>query len=101
MTYYAASYWYAGCEPSSVAVARVQGGYAEDYLVRDRVGATVKWAMQEDFWQAIHIPDRLPEPELCWSGVHAHPVRELFTAAELKAHRRALMNGEVVWLEKG
>jgi hypothetical protein len=112
-TYYCASYWHRDCEPSSVAVILA---YPEDHTLINRthkakLEVAILDAMAEERSHCLscdygcgcedEATCEICEPDLCWSGVGQEPASSLFTPKELMAHRRNLLAGHVVWLERG
>lgn len=115
-TYYCASYWHRFNEPSSVAVvlAPSVADKIRRYLSIKDLRKAIDAAMAEEREYCFNSdcdcdyenhPDTagcpICKPDLCWSGVHAESARNLFDAKELFAHRRELLAGQVVWLERG
>ena len=95
--YYAASYWYANCEPSGVYVSLVPGKAEE---------AAAAAAAYEAKEAPSYCDDEECEgcsfcdPDIRTGGEFTYQVKDLFSPAELKENRRALLAGEVVYLSR-
>lgn len=102
-TFYCASYWHRDCEPSSVAVS----------LSEDTVATALDAAIAEEReycynsdcgcdyeTEPLTVGCPICKPDICWSGVRQETARYLFSARELLTHRRELLRGEVVWLDR-
>lgn len=96
-TYYAASYYQRYSEPNGTYVSLVPGK-AEEAAEK---GAT---------WERTDLPSYCDDENcagcsLCQPDIIAEPeftyqVKDLFSPAELREHRHALLRGEVVYLER-
>lgn len=97
-TYYAASYWHRFCEPNGVYVSLVPGK-AEEAAVRgaDFEAEECKGSCSDDLCEG---DCSLCVPDICTGGEFTYRVKDLFSPQELMRHRRELLAGDVVWLDR-
>lgn len=96
--YYAASYWHRFNEPSGVYVSLVPGKAesAAEKGAKDEEEECRSLCDNEECEGTCE----LCEVDVCTGGEFTYKVRDLFSPAELKEHRRELLRGEVVYLPR-
>lgn len=110
ITYVAGSYYPQYGDPIATAVALCRCERVCRCKVRQRVETALRAAAEEmvnDLREPCDasIEDEECACDNCWPPIIAgdacsYCVKDLLTGAELKEHRRALMNGEIVWLSR-